>query len=129
MIGWFYLVANHMLSESQPLRFLYSRQVVVSANLFSAKSPFVKLSVRQNFSSTKCPSAKCPFGKMSLGKVSFSKLYVFRQNVRPPKIASIKGRIAELCLDFILLSAVTVFVSSIYIISLAWHIYLDFFTI
>ena len=61
-------------NESQFLKFLYFRQVVVSENVFSAKSPLVILSVRQNVRSTKCPSAKCPFGKMSFGKVSFGKV-------------------------------------------------------
>ena len=85
MIGWFYLVANHSLSESQPLKFFYFRQVVVSAKcLFGEKSvrqtfrssncPFDKMFVRQNVRSTKCRSAKCPFGKMSFGKVSFGKV-------------------------------------------------------
>ena len=51
MIGWFYLVANHRLSESQ---------VVVSANcLFGEKS------VRQTVGSTKCSFDKMSFGKMS----------------------------------------------------------------
>ena len=40
----------------------------------SSNCPFVKLSVRQNVRSTKCPSAKCPFGKMSFGKMSFGKV-------------------------------------------------------
>ena len=43
-------------------------------NVFSAKSPFVKLSVRQIVRSTKCPSANRPFGKMSFGKLSFGKM-------------------------------------------------------
>ena len=42
MIGWVYLVANHSLSESQPLKF---RQVIVSAKcLLGEKS--VRQSVR-----------------------------------------------------------------------------------
>ena len=61
-------------NESQPLKFLYFRQVVVSAKCLSAKSPFVKLSVRQNVRSTKRPSAKCPFGKMSFRKMTFRKV-------------------------------------------------------
>ena len=56
-------------NESQSLKFLDFRR-----NVFSAKSPLVILSVRQNVRSTKCPSAKCPFGKMSFGKVSFGKV-------------------------------------------------------
>ena len=51
-------------NESQPLKFLYFRQVVVSAKcLFGEKS--VRHTVR---------STKFPFGKVSFGKVSFGKM-------------------------------------------------------
>ena len=56
-------------NESQPLKILYFRQ-----NVFSVKSPFVKLSIRQTVRSTKCPFGKMSFGKMSFGKVSFGKM-------------------------------------------------------
>ena len=69
MIGWFYLVANHSLSESQPLKFLYFWQVVVSA-----KCLFGEKSVGQTVLLTKCPFAKMSFGKVSFGKVYFGKM-------------------------------------------------------
>ena len=56
-------------NESQSLKFLDFRQVVVSA-----KCLFGEKSARHTVRSTKCPSAKCPFGKMSFGKVSFGKM-------------------------------------------------------
>ena len=71
-------------NESQPLKFLYFRQLVVSA-----KCLFGEKSVRQTVRSTKCSfdkvsvdkmprSAKCPFGKMTFRKVSFGKMSGYR---------------------------------------------------
>ena len=70
MIGCFYLVANHSLPESQPLKILYFRQVVASA-----KCLFGEKSVRQTVRSTKCSFDKVSFGKMS------ARQNVFRQSV------------------------------------------------
>ena len=85
MIGWFYLVASRRLSESQPLKFLYFRQ-----NVFPAKSPFVKLSIRQTVRSTKCSFDKVSVDKMSVRQNVFRqnvfRQSVFRQNVRPPNV-------------------------------------------
>ena len=87
MIDWFYLVASHRLSESHPLKFLYFRQ-----NVFSAKSSFVKLSVRRNVRSTKCSFDKVSVRKMSLRQNVFRqnvfRQSVFRQNVRQPSISN-----------------------------------------
>ena len=58
-----------LTNESRLLKFLYFRQVVVSA-----KCLFGEKSVHHTVRSTKCPSAKCPFGKVSFGKVSFGKV-------------------------------------------------------
>ena len=80
-------------NESQPLKFLYFRQVAVSAKcLFGEKS--LRHTVRSTnvrstrCPSTKCPSAKCPFGKMSVRQSVFRQSVfrqsVFRQNVRVP---------------------------------------------
>ena len=70
-------------NESQSLKFLYFRQ-----NVFSAKSPFVKLSVRQTVRSTNCPFDKLSVDKMSVRQNVFRQSVfqqsVFRQNVRPP---------------------------------------------
>ena len=70
-------------NESQPLKFLYFLYV------FSAKSPFVKLSIRQTFRSTKFPFDKVSVGKMSVRQNVFRQNVfwqsVFRQNVRVPK--------------------------------------------
>ena len=41
------------------------------ASLFSASSPFGKLSVRQNVRSAKRPSGKMSFGKVSFGQMSW----------------------------------------------------------
>ena len=72
-------------NESQPLKFLYFRQ-----NVFSAKSPFVKLSIRQTVRSTKCPFDKVSVGKMSVRQNVFRqnvfRQSVFRQNVRVPLV-------------------------------------------
>ena len=67
-------------NESQSLKFLDFRQVVVSVKCYvlSAKSPLVILSVRQNVRSTKCPFGKMSFGKVSFGKVSFGKMSRYR---------------------------------------------------
>ena len=70
------MIENYIFlrNESQSLKFLYFRQVVVSA-----KCPFVKLSVRQNVRLTKCMSV----GKLSVRQNVFRQS-VFRQNVRVP---------------------------------------------
>ena len=87
MIDWFYLVASHRLSESHPLKFLYFRQVFVSA-----KCLFGEKSVCQTVRSTKCSFDKVSVGKMSLRQNVFRqnvfRQSVFRQNVRQPSISN-----------------------------------------
>ena len=56
-------------NESQFLKFLYFREVVVSA-----KCLFGEKSARHTVRSTKCPFGKMSFGKVSFGKVSFGKV-------------------------------------------------------
>ena len=81
------MIENYLFlrNESQPLKFLYFRQ-----NVFSAKSPFVKLSIRQTVRSTKCSFDKVSVGKMSVRQNVFRqnvfRQSVFRQNVRVPNI-------------------------------------------
>ena len=71
-------------NESQPLKFLYFRQVVVSA-----KCLFGEKSVRQTVRSTKCSFDKVSVGKMPVRQSVFRQndfpQSVFRQNVRVPK--------------------------------------------
>ena len=61
-----------------PLKFLYFRQVVVSA-----KCLFGEKCVRQTVRSTKCSFDKVSVGKMSVRQNVFRQS-VFRQNVRVP---------------------------------------------
>ena len=63
-------------NESQPLKSLYFRQVVVSA-----KCLFGEKSVRHTVRSTKCSFDKVSVGKMSVRQNVFRES-VFRQNVR-----------------------------------------------
>ena len=56
-------------NESQHLKFLYFRQVVVSA-----KCLFGEKSVRHAVRSTKCSFDKVSVGKMSVGKMYFGKM-------------------------------------------------------
>ena len=67
-----------------PLKFLYFRQVVVSA-----KCLFGEKSVRQTVRSTKCSFDKVSIGKMSVRQNVFRQSVfrqsVFRQNVRVPR--------------------------------------------
>ena len=67
-------------NESRPLKFLYFRQVVVSAKcLFGDKS------VRHTVRWTKCSFDKVSVGKMSVRQSVFGQS-VFRQNVRVPAL-------------------------------------------
>ena len=71
-------------NESQPLKFLYFRQLVVSA-----KCLFGEKSVRQTVRSKKCSFDKVSVGKMPVRQNVFRqndfRQSVFRQNVRVPK--------------------------------------------
>ena len=76
-------------NESQPLKFLYFRQVVVSA-----KCLFGEKSVREAVRSTKCSSDKVAVGKMPVRQNVFRqndfRQSVFRQNVRVPTATSVR---------------------------------------
>ena len=63
-------VDNTLITETLTFRrYLYFRQIVLSAKCLFGKNSF-----RQIVRSSKCPSANCPFGKLSFGKMSFGKV-------------------------------------------------------
>ena len=87
-------------NESQFLKFLYFRQVVVSAKcLFRRKVELVILSVRlsvrrQNVRSAKCLSARCLSAKClgtdrALSNVLLTTLFTVENNVTQPAIMNI----------------------------------------